>query len=161
PNGLLLLGGVPELRDLPVRPLARAYRAALSGTNAQRLVDYAHPQGNPRLRAAIADLMSRVRGVAAPADAIMIARGSQHGLYLAARALIRPGDIVAVEDPGYTPAWRVLELAGATLVPIPVDADGLDVDALEAVRGVRAVYTTPHHHYPTTVTLSAARRIRL
>jgi len=164
PNGLLLLGGVPELRGLPFRALARAYRAALSGSHARRLLDYAHPQGNPRLRAALADLMSRVRGVAAPDDAITIVRGSQHGLYLAARALIRPGDVVAVEELGYAPAWRALELAGATLVPIPIDDDGLDVDALDALcaaRAVRAVYTTPHHQYPSTVVLSPARRARL
>jgi len=164
PNGLLLLGGVPELRHLPVRALARAYRAALTGTQGRRLVDYAHPQGNPRLRVAVAEMVSRVRGVAASADAIAIVRGSQQGLYLAARALIRAGDVVAVEELGYSPAWRVLELAGATLVPIPVDDEGLDVDALDALsaaRHVRAVYLTPHHQYPTTVTLSPERRTRL
>ena len=164
PGMLLLLGGVPELRDLPYRQLARAYRTALSGRSARRLLDYAHPQGNLELRAQLAAMMASRRGVAAPADAIAIVHGSQHGLYLAARSLLRPGDVVAVEQLGYRPAWRALELAGATLVPIPVDRDGLNVTALEAMCAttpVRAIYTTPHHQYPSTVTLSAARRTQL
>jgi GntR family transcriptional regulator/MocR family aminotransferase len=164
PGMLLLLGGVPELRDLPHRQLARAYRSALSGRSARRLLDYEHPQGNVELRTALAEMLVSLRGIAAPPEAITVVRGSQHGLYLAARALVRPGDVVAVERLGYRPAWKALELAGATLVPVPVDADGLDVDALEALcatRPVRAIYTTPHHQYPSTVTLSAARRARL
>lgn len=161
---LLLLGGVPELRDLPHRQLARAYRSALSGRSARRLLDYEHPQGNVELRTALAEMLARLRGIAAPPEAITAVRGSQHGLYLAARALLRPGDVVAVEQLGYRPAWKALELAGAVLAPVPVDHDGLDVDALEtlcATRCVRAIYTTPHHQYPSTVTLSAARRARL
>jgi GntR family transcriptional regulator/MocR family aminotransferase len=164
PGMLLLLGGVPELRVLPYRQLARAYRSALSQRSARRLLDYAHPQGNLELRTALAEMMASLRGVAAPPDAITVVRGSQHGLYLAARALLRPGDVVAVEHMGYRPAWKALELAGATLVSIPVDRDGLDVSALEALCAttpIRAVYTTPHHQYPSTVTLAPERRARL
>jgi GntR family transcriptional regulator / MocR family aminotransferase len=159
---LLLLGGVPELRTLPTPLLARAYRRVLTGSSSRRLFDAGHPQGNARLRDALVDLLTRARGITAPAEAIMVVHGSQHGLYLAARTLIRPGDLVAVEEPGYRPAWRALELAGATLIPIPIDRDGLQIDALAAIdRPVRALYTTPHHQYPTTVTLAAERRLRL
>ncbi|HEY5936408.1 MAG TPA: PLP-dependent aminotransferase family protein [Kofleriaceae bacterium] len=164
PGSLILLGGVPELRGAPRLPLARAYRAALCGNGARRLLDYASPQGHIKLRTALANLMSHVRGVAAPLSAITVVRGSQQGLYLAARALLRPGDRVAVEHLGFRPAWRALELGGATLVPISVDRDGLDLDVLEAAHAthpIRAVYTTPHHQYPSTVTLSAERRTRL
>jgi GntR family transcriptional regulator / MocR family aminotransferase len=157
-----LLGGVPELRTLPTPLLARAYRRVLTGSSSRRLFDAGHPQGNARLRDALVDLLTRARGITAPAEAIMVVHGSQHGLYLAARTLIRPGDLVAVEEPGYRPAWRALELAGATLIPIPIDRDGLQIDALAAIdRPVRALYTTPHHQYPTTVTLAAERRLRL
>ena len=164
PGSLVLLGGVPELRGAPRLPLARAYRAALCGTNARRLLDYASPQGHIKLRTALAHLLSHVRGIAAPITAITIVRGSQQGLYLAARTLLRAGDRVAVENLGYRPAWRALELGGATLIPIPVDADGLDIDGLEAAHAqqpLRAIYTTPHHQYPSMVTLSAERRTRL
>lgn len=164
PDSLVLLGGVPDLRSAPRLPLARAYRAALCGNGARRLLDYASPQGHIKLRTALAHLLSHVRGIAAPLSAITVVRGSQQGLYLAARALLRPGDVVAVEHLGFRHAWRALQLAGATLVPIPVDHDGLDIDALEATHAthpIRAVYTTPHHQYPSTVTLSPDRRARL
>ena len=164
PNSLVLLGGVPELRGAPRLPLARAYRTALCGANARRLLDYASPQGHIKLRTALAHLLSHVRGIAAPIAAITIVRGSQQGLYLAARTLLRAGDRVAVEQLGFRPAWRALELGGAALVSIPVDQDGLDIDALEAAHAeqpLRAIYTTPHHQYPSTVTLSAERRTRL
>jgi GntR family transcriptional regulator/MocR family aminotransferase len=161
---LVLLGGVPELRGAPCLPLARTYRAALCGPNARRLLDYAGPQGHLSLRTALAHLLSHVRGIAAPIASITVVRGSQQGLYLAAQTLLRPGDFVAVEALGYVPAWRALELAGATLRALPVDRDGLDVEALEAAHAVqpfRAVYITPHHQYPSTVTLSPERRTRL
>lgn len=162
PGLLLLLGGVPELRTLPHLALARAYRAAVA--SARRHLDYGHPQGAERLRDALGDLMSRVRGVPATAAQICVVRGSQQGVYLAGRALLRPGDAVAIEALGYRPAWRALRLAGAELVSVPVDGGGLDVDALArlcAARPVRAVYLTPHHHYPTTVPLAPERRVAL
>jgi GntR family transcriptional regulator / MocR family aminotransferase len=165
PSGMLiLLGGVPELRFLPHAELARAYRKALRGNSARRLLDYSDPRGDERLRNALVDLLACTRGIAATADAICVVRGSQDGMYLAARALLGAGDLVAVEELGYPPAWEALRLAGASLLPIPVDDEGLDVDALErrcAEQPVRAVYLTPHHQYPTTVTLSPARRARL
>jgi len=164
PGLLLLLGGVPELRFLPHVELARAYRAALKGAGARRLVDYADPFGNERLRLALGDMLACLRGLPAPRESICVTRGGQGGIYLAANALLRPGDVVAVEELGYEPAWQALRLAGARLVSVPVDAHGLDVGALEArcaAERVRAVYLTPHHQYPTTVTLSPERRRRL
>ncbi|MFL5274459.1 MAG: PLP-dependent aminotransferase family protein, partial [Anaeromyxobacteraceae bacterium] len=77
---------------------------------------------------------------------------------------LAPGDAVAVEAFGYRPAWDALRLAGARLVPVPVDEQGLHVAALAALHArqrVRAVYLTPHHQYPTTVALSPARRLSL
>jgi GntR family transcriptional regulator/MocR family aminotransferase len=82
-------------------------------------------------------------------------------LALAARALLRPGDAIAVEDPGYRFAWEAFRQSGATLVPVPVDAGGLDVAALARIAArspIRAVYITPQHQLPTTVTLTAERR---
>jgi GntR family transcriptional regulator/MocR family aminotransferase len=164
PGLLLLLGGVPDLRFVPHRELARALGQALRGARSRRLLDYADPQGNERLRVALGDLLARLRGMHAAPSAICVVRGSQQALYLAARALLAPGDAVAVEACGYPPTWHVLRLAGCEPVPIPVDAHGIDVDRLAAVcetRRVRAVIVTPHHHTPTTVTLSPARRSQL
>ncbi len=164
PRGaLVLLGGTPDVRHLPVEVLARAWRRAFK-LGGQCLLDYAGPQGHPRLRAALAQMLASVRGLAATPDSLLVTRGSQGALYLAARALVRPGDRVAVEALGYRPAWEALRSVGAQLVPIPVDGEGIRVDRIEAAavrQGLRAIYLTPHHQYPTTVTLSPARRLAL
>jgi GntR family transcriptional regulator/MocR family aminotransferase len=164
PAAELVFGsGVPDLRLVPVAALARAYRRALK-QRGRALLDYAAPEGLPRLRAALAAMLAATRGLAAGADDLMITRGSQMALALVARALVTPGDLVAVEEIGYVPARAAFTLAGARLAPLPVDGQGLDVEALDALAQrtpVRAVYLTPHHQYPTTVTLSPGRRLRL
>jgi GntR family transcriptional regulator/MocR family aminotransferase len=164
PGGLYLWGGVPDLRLVPVDLLARAYRS-VARRKGRRLFDYSNDAyGHASLRAALARLVSEARGLSAEPESVMITRGSQMALDLVARSLIRPGDVVAVEALGYLNAIRVFQRAGATVVPIPVDEHGLDVAALMALtrrRAVRLVYVTPHHQYPTTVTLSATRRLGL
>jgi GntR family transcriptional regulator/MocR family aminotransferase len=160
---LYLAGGSPDVRLLPAEVLARAYRRALK-LGGRRLLDYGDARGHPRLREALARMLSSVRGLASTADNVLVTRGSQGALDLAARSLLRPGDVVAVEALGYRRAWSAFQLTGARLVPVSVDAEGLRVTELEALtqRGpVRAVYLTPHHQYPTTVTLSPARRLAL
>ncbi|MBX7080957.1 MAG: PLP-dependent aminotransferase family protein [Nannocystaceae bacterium] len=153
--------GLPDPRQLPVTMLGRALRRALA---LRESCEYGGPCGHPRLREQLAVMLRDTRGLAIEADAVMVTRGSQMAIDLVARTLLRPGDVVAVEDPGYRPAWDALRGAGAELLPIAVDRDGLDVAALAAVcarRAVRMVYLTPHHHFPTLVTLSPARRLAL
>lgn len=153
-------GGAPDLTAVPVAALARAWRRGLQ-RRATTLLDYGDPRGLLRLRAALAPWLAARRGLAADPDQVIVTRGSQMGLYLTARALLRPGDRVAVESFGYPPAWEALRRAGATLVPVPVDGDGLDVAALAALPDLRAVYLTPHHQFPTLAVLSPGRRAAL
>ncbi len=159
PGLLSLAGASPDTRLWPAALLARAYRRALA--RAAQLLRYRDPAGHPRLRAALAAMLSATRGLAAQADHVLVTRGSQMGLWLALRALLAPGQRVAVESPGYPPLWHTLETLGAEVVPIPVDAGGMRIDALQAAGPLRAVVLTPHHQYPTTVTLSAPRRLAL
>jgi GntR family transcriptional regulator / MocR family aminotransferase len=163
PGSLGLFGGIPDLRLLPIADLARAYRRALRAS-ARSHLDYAEPAGTLRLRSAVTELLRTRRGLALDTENVLVTRGSQMALDLLARALIRPGDRVAVEELGYQPAWNALRQAGAELVFVPVDEDGLDVDALarELERApLRAIYLTPHHQYPTTAVLSPGRRMLL
>jgi GntR family transcriptional regulator/MocR family aminotransferase len=158
-----LAGGVPDVRLLPTAPLARAYRRALRRQGPQ-LLGYGDARGHARLRTALASMLSALRGLAAGEDDVVLTRGSQMALDLVARALLAPGDVVAVEGLGYRPAWAALSSTGARLVPVPVDANGVDVDALAELAErapLRAVYVTPHHQYPTTAVLAAGRRLRL
>jgi GntR family transcriptional regulator / MocR family aminotransferase len=158
---LELVSGIPDLRLVPVGELARAYRRALRRPG---ILGYGDPAGEERLRKAIGAMLRSTRGLDPDPAAVIVTRGSQLALALTARALVRPADVVAVEELGYAAAWEAFRAAGARLVPLPVDEDGLRVDALEALTRrakVRALYLTPHHHYPTTVTLPAGRRLTL
>jgi len=164
PRGTLnLSSGAPDVRLVPARAIGRAYRRVLALRGAE-LLGYGDPEGHPALRTALAAMLASTRGLSATADDVVVTRGSQMALTLVARALLRPGDVVAVEQLGYRPAWEAFRAAGATVVPVAVDKDGLDIDALKRLASrttLRAVYVTPHHHYPTTVTLKAARRLAL
>jgi GntR family transcriptional regulator/MocR family aminotransferase len=163
PGTLNLSNGAPDIRLVPVRSLGRAYRRVLAQRGGE-LLGYSDPEGHPALRSALASMLASTRALAVTADDVFVTRGSQMALALAARALVSPGDVVAVEQVGYRPAWEAFRSAGATVVPIPIDRDGLDVEALRKVATrapLRAIYVTPHHQYPTTVTLKAARRLAL
>lgn len=164
PRGTLnLSSGAPDVRLVPVRAIGRAYRRALALRGVE-LLAYGDPQGHPPLRAALAQMLGDTRGLAVTADDVLITRGSQMALTLVARALFRPGEVVAVEEYGYRPAWEAFRAAGAHVVPVTIDRDGIDVDALRKLAKrapLRAIYLTPHHQYPTTVTLKAARRLAL
>jgi GntR family transcriptional regulator/MocR family aminotransferase len=161
PSGTLALyGGVPDLRILPSVAFSRAYRRVLRRPGA---LAYGDPRGHLRLREALAAML-QARGLAAGPDDLVVTRGSQMGMALCAKALFAPGDVVAVEAYGYRPGWQAMRSSGARLVPLPVDRDGLRVDALAALcerEPVRGVYLTPHHQYPTTVALSGPRRLAL
>lgn len=167
PGCVQLYGGSADLRLLPSTAIARAYRRALR--HAPRLLAYGDAQGSAPLRAELCRFLSASRGMTVSPDQILITRGSQMGLYLAAAAMLRPRDIVVVEAMGYPPAWESLRATGAELVGCRIDGQGLDVERLERLceqqrrkrRPVRVVYLTPHHHYPTTVTLAPGRRMTL
>jgi GntR family transcriptional regulator/MocR family aminotransferase len=143
--------------------IGRAYRRAIR-RQGPVLLSYGRPQGHERLREAIAAMLSATRGLAVRADDVCVTRGSQMAIALLARALLRPGDVVAVEELTYPPAVEAFRQQGAKVVPVPLDEAGLRVDRLRAVAQtgkLRVVYVTPHHQFPTTVSLAAGRRLEL
>ena len=120
---------------------------------------YSHPAGHRGLRAAIARHIAISRGIAASADDVTITSGAQQALDIIARCLLAPGDRVAVEDPGYPPPRLLFKSLGGQVCGVPVDEQGIIVDALP--RHTRLVYVTPSHQYPLGVTLSLPRRLTL
>jgi GntR family transcriptional regulator/MocR family aminotransferase len=163
PGALVLARGAPDIRLLPVVALTRAYRRAVL-REGRELLGLGEPQGDPRLRRALATMLAETRGLSTTAETLLVTRGSQMGLDLTARALLSPGDVVVVEGLGHPSAWNAFRLAGATLVPVPVDGDGLTVESLAAIQQrtpIRAIYVTPHHQFPTTVVMPAGRRMEL
>jgi GntR family transcriptional regulator / MocR family aminotransferase len=164
PRGSLLFApSRPDVRLVRGEVIGRALRRAVS-LPSRAMLSYGPSQGYAPLRAAVSTMLASTRGLPVTTDNICITRGSQMALSLLSRTLLRPGDLVVVEALGYRPAWEAFRLAGANVIGVPVDSDGLQIEALEralAHSAVRAVYVTPHHQFPTTVTLSAGRRIRL
>jgi len=162
-TGIPLLGGLADIRLVPAQLLARAYSAALRNSKGSTL-DYLAVRGHPRFIDVFSEYLSATRGVSLARDEMLVTRGSQQALYLAARALVDKSGAIAVEAAGYPPAWEAFRLAGADLLPIPIDAEGIVVSELAKrckKRRVLAVYVTPHHQFPTTCTLSATRRLAL
>jgi GntR family transcriptional regulator/MocR family aminotransferase len=123
---------------------------------------YPEPSGYLPLREAIAGYLATSRGVRCTAGQLLITNGYQGALNLAASVLLRPGDKVWLEDPGYPPAAETLKTAGAALVPIPVDAEGLRVsEGVARARRARFAVVTPSHQSPLGVALSLPRRLAL
>lgn len=153
--------GHADLRLFPQNEFKSCVADALRLTRG-RVLEYGDPIGHPPL---IEELKTYLRRVRAVSDReIVVTHGSQEAIYLAAQLLIEPGDAVAVERLGYPPAWEALKAAGARLVPIDVDGEGLVTDSFaRAVKRdrLRLLYTTPLHQYPTTVTSPVSRRLRL
>jgi GntR family transcriptional regulator / MocR family aminotransferase len=153
--------GLPALDLFPHTAWAKLVARQVRVETAEQLA-YSDPAGMRGLRVAIAEHLRASRAVRCVADQVLIVPGSQAALRLAAAALLEPNDRVAIEEPGYFGARRALRSAGAQLVPVPVDAEGLNVATLQR-RGtnVRAVYVTPSHQYPLGMTMSASRRFAL
>jgi GntR family transcriptional regulator/MocR family aminotransferase len=150
--------GTPAIDQLPVRLwgqlTSRRLRAA---TTAQ--FDYGEW---PPLRQAIATHLQTARGTRCSADQIVIVAGAQGGLDLIARLLLDPGDAVWMEEPGYVGARGALVGAGARVVSVPVDGDGLDVEAgRQRAPNARLAYVTPSHQFPLGVMMSLQRRVAL
>jgi GntR family transcriptional regulator / MocR family aminotransferase len=153
--------GLPAVDAFPhqawTRILTRRARRSLGG-----LLGYQDPAGYRPLREAIAAYLTMARGVRCTPDRILVVSGAQAGLDLTARLLLDPGDPAWVEDPGYYGARGALVGAGARLVPVPVDSDGLDVaDGQRREPAARLAYVTPSHQFPVGVTMSLQRRLAL
>ncbi|MFI1372210.1 PLP-dependent aminotransferase family protein [Streptomyces longwoodensis] len=152
--------GVPDLAAFPRTAWLRAERAVLAAATPADF-GYGSPQGAPALRRAVVGWLARNRGIRADPDEVVVVAGVAQALGLLAQLLRADGvDRVAVEDPGSLGARQQLEYGGHTTVPVPVDAGGLDVDALRAC-GARAVLMTPAHQFPTGVVLDGERRREL
>jgi len=123
---------------------------------------YADPAGDMGLRAAVAEYLRAARGVVCDAEQVIITSGAQQAVDLALRVLLKAGDKVWLEDPGYGPTWHAVQTAGARAFGVPVDRSGLVVSAgLAAAPDARMAFLTPSHQYPMGVALSMGRRLEL
>lgn len=163
-NKFIIDDGSPDPRIAPMNSLMKHCRSIVKTYYGRRLLSYNDVKGEATLRAVLSKYLLETRGLSCHPENIVITRGSQMAIYLFFNALIEKGDKVIVTQPNYTSANWVIQHAGGQLVEIPVDREGIMVDEVEKYcvkHPVKAAYITPHHHFPTTVALSAQRRLQL
>jgi len=159
PEVINFAGGLPAPELFDAEGIAAAFRDVLAEVP-ERALQYATTEGEPALRAALAE-RSGARGLPTGADDILVTTGSQQALSLLATALLEPGDVVLVEDPCYLAALQAFRFAGARVVAVPGDADGIDPAALDELvvrERPKLLYTVPTFQNPTGRTLSGERR---
>lgn len=156
-------GGYPDPTLFPAARLEAVFSEILRAPGGQAM-QYAPSDGLPRLREQVAGLMV-ADGTPCTAEEVLILHGSQQGLDFAARMLVDPGEVIVTEDPTFLGARIAFDPAQPSYAAIPMDEEGMDIDALEEVLrttpGVRMIYTIPEFQNPTGVTLSLERRKRL
>ncbi|MCZ3378119.1 MocR-like pyridoxine biosynthesis transcription factor PdxR [Rhizobium sp. AG207R] len=161
-RGGLFEPGVPDVFSFPHAAWARCLGARGRSLRVHDL-GYSDHGGVRELREAILEHISATRGVVARPEQIVIVPSTGAAIGLLASVLLQPdhpGDVVWMEDPGYASAQAILRMAGASLVPVPCDAEGIDI-AQGAGPSPRLIYVTPSHQYPTGATMSLPRRLAL
>ncbi len=156
--------GVSDGRLTPINEIARIYRRITSRKEAYRHLSYGSIFGNEKLRNVLAEYLNKTRGLHISKDNILITRGSQNGIYLTSQLLLKKSDTVIVGTTNYIAADITFQNQQASLVRVHIDENGIDTCQIEEIckkQLIKAVYVTSHHHHPTTVTLSAERRIHL
>jgi GntR family transcriptional regulator/MocR family aminotransferase len=152
--------GTPDLSAFPRRAWLAAVRQVMK-VAPHAALGYGDPGGVPELRTELAAYLRRVRAAEVAAEQLVVVNGVAQGLHLVIGALAQAGPIpLAVEDPHSVSTFALLDAAGAVRVPVPVDEEGIVVDALRRTPA-RAVMVTPAHQYPTGVVLSPRRRAEL
>ncbi|WP_203640114.1 aminotransferase-like domain-containing protein [Levilactobacillus wangkuiensis] len=164
PRAISFAAGSPNESLFPVAAVKEAFNTAID-TQGAHLFQYRSTQGNPDLRAKLAARIGKWGRVTTTADHVILTVGGQQAIELVAKALLNPGDEVAVEVPTYVGALAALDLYQPTYYGVGLQADGLDLDALETTLkrhpGIKLLYTVPDFHNPTGITMSVAKRQQL
>lgn len=156
--------GIPDTRLIPFETISKAFRHALIEPIRTNKLGYGDPRGALSLRHALSEMLNMERGLNVDIDNICIARGSQMGIFLAARVLANSNQYVVVENLSYPPAREAFRSCGAKILTVGLDQNGINVNELEALckkYPISAIYVTPHHQFPTTVMMTAERRLKL
>ncbi|MEQ9415695.1 MAG: PLP-dependent aminotransferase family protein, partial [Cyclobacteriaceae bacterium] len=157
--------GYPDVRLAPMRILSKNIIGFVIGKGSLKLLNYSDNfNGDPLLRAEVAKYLVETRSINVTVENVMITRGSLMAFSNIFQVLLKPNENVIVGDVSFRVANDIIRIAGGNLVKVPVDERGLNVDAIEKVckkKKIRAIFIMPHHHNPTTVSLSAERRMKL
>ncbi|MEO9967225.1 MAG: PLP-dependent aminotransferase family protein [Reichenbachiella sp.] len=165
PRGEFIIDdGTPDYRLAPIDHLLKTARSISKGVIGRAVLQGNHFFGEVTLRKNLATYLSSTRAINGSPENILITRGSQMAIYLAFATLLDRGDRVVVGELNYHSADRAIESLGGVLSKVPVTSDGLDINAIEKAaqkNSIKALYITPHHQYPTTVTMPVENRMKL
>ncbi|MFB7287285.1 aminotransferase-like domain-containing protein [Actinacidiphila glaucinigra] len=159
PEVISFAGGLPAPELFDAAAIRAAYDRVLAEAP-ERVLQYSTTEGDPALRGAVAGRLART-GLPTGPDDLVVTGGSQQALTLVSTALLEPGDVVLVEDPGYLAALQCFAFAGARVVPVPSDADGIDPTSLESAvvrEKAKLLYLVPTFQNPTGRTTTGERR---
>ena len=156
--------GVSDGRLTPIDEIVRTYRRITTKKSVYKHLGYNSVYGNIKLREVLVNYLNETRGLQIAKENILITRGSQMGIWLSSQLLLKEQDIIIVGETNYASANATFSDQKATVITVLVDENGIVTESIEAIckkQQIKAVYVTSHHHHPTTVTLSAERRIHL
>lgn len=158
PSAYDFVFGVTDKQLFPFDQWRRCVNHALR-LQARGRGGYHDPAGERDLRLAVSRYLAYSRAVVSSWEEVIMTQGAQQAINLLARTVLRPGDVVAMEDPGYAPARTIFQAMGARVAHVPVDAGGLMVDLLPAE--TRVIYVTPSHQFPLGMPMALDRRLAL
>jgi GntR family transcriptional regulator/MocR family aminotransferase len=158
--GVSLVASIPAVDEFPMAVWERL-RAQVLAKKGAHLLRYASNRGDADLRKAIAAYLCDFRAARCHPDQIVIVAGMQQAMLISAIALLNPGEPAWIEDPCYQQTRRVLTLAGARIVPKPLDDQGMVIARSPKEPAPRIIYVTPSHQFPLGVTMSLQRRTAL
>src|SRR5260370_3220794 len=158
--GVSLTPSIPAVDEFPIAVWERL-RAQVLAKKGAHLLRYASNRGDADLRKAIAAYLCDFRGARCHPDQIVIVGGMQQAMLISAMAVLNPGEAAWIEDPGYQQARRVFTLVGATLVPKPLDHEGIVIARSPKESLPKIIHVTPSHQYPLGMTMSSERRTAL
>ncbi len=160
PPGVSFVPAVAALDEFPIEIWERL-RAEVLAKKGAHLLQYASSRGDPELRKALATYLCDYRGARCHPDQIIITAGTQQAMMISAMALVNRGEVAWIEDPGFYQARRAFGFAGATVVPRPVDREGIVIEPPSKQPSPKIIYVTPSHQFPLGMTMSLARRTAL
>ena len=156
--------GFPDISMLPVQAISKQFKRALEASASARYFGVNLDGGSSNFKTSLCSFLNQTRGIDMGIENLFTTRGAQMAIYIAASLIIKPGDKVVVSEPSYFIAETLFQKLGAELIRVPMDGDGMCTEKLENILKkdvIKMLYIIPHHHHPTTVTMSVERRNHL
>ena len=157
--------GYPDVRLSPLKELSRNLNSLMRRNKHARLMNYSgNFNGDIKLRKEIIKYLAETRSINIELENMFVSRGSLMAFFLIFQVLLQPDDVVIVGDVSFKVANNIIRITGGKIVEVPIDEKGMNIDEIENIckrQQVRAVFVMPHHHNPTTVSLTAERRMKL